>query len=217
VAKVRTTDAQRRQLDRILLHDIALLEKSRLVPTPAMLAKRLWPVWGAKIGLPGGSMLALVKRQLQSLKIEGLVGQYYGWGRNSDVQGWGLTGRGLARFGLFRPLSPEGSGTAHYPFPRVTPPPPPDHPRAQTQTNNSNSNEPAKPRVEVSREVFAAATLLGVSPLDTPERIQEAYRRWAKSLHPDRNPNPGDATKQLQRINAARDLLIEFANSRQRS
>ena len=64
--------------------------------------------------------------------------------------------------------------------------------------------------------MYEAAVLMGVSPLDPAERIDDAYRRWAKSLHPDRNPNPADSTDQLKRINAARELLIAFSRSRLR-
>ena len=50
--------------------------------------------------------------------------------------------------------------------------------------------------------------LLGVSQLATFDDIKAAYRRAARRLHPDANPNPG-ANTQFAQINAAYELLID--------
>ncbi len=58
------------------------------------------------------------------------------------------------------------------------------------------------------RAVLDAAALLGVDAGDPPEVIDAAYKSWVRTLHPDRNPNPKEATRQLQRINNAREILL---------
>lgn len=60
------------------------------------------------------------------------------------------------------------------------------------------------------RKVLDAAALLGVNATDSLEVIDAAYKSWAKSIHPDVNPNKKDATKQFQRINSAHDTLLEY-------
>jgi len=49
--------------------------------------------------------------------------------------------------------------------------------------------------------------LLGVTPAATREDIRSAYRRLARSLHPDVNPDPA-ATERFKRITRAYDVLI---------
>ncbi len=54
--------------------------------------------------------------------------------------------------------------------------------------------------------------LLGVSPDASPEEIRQAYRQCVRELHPDLNPDRAEwATRQLQRVNAAYDVLREPA------
>jgi hypothetical protein len=216
---MKTTLGQRRQLDQILAQDMATLEKAGYHPNAELLTRRLWPVWGKELGISGGSMLGLVNRQLRSLKVEGWVSdKIYPKLPGSRVSAWGLTDAGLASFGLRRGVPQQ-------------PPPPPaagSHQTAgggATGSNRAGSRHgatgdgfSARPdtRPEVPRPVYEASVLLGVSPLAAPEQVEEAYRRWAKTLHPDRNPNPGDSTEQLKRVNGARDLLLQYSRSRQR-
>ena len=214
---MKTTPGQRRQLDGILMQDMANIEKAGFHPTADMLTSRIWPVWGKGLGLSGGSMLGLVNRQLKSLRIEGWVSdRIYPKPRDSRAPAWGLTDAGLARFGLRRGSSPPS-------------PPPNPGPRQAAGGGNPNASGAGgqrgatgqgtayhgpDPRPEVPKSVYEAAILMGVSPLAPPERIDDAYRRWAKTLHPDRNPSPADSTDQLKRINAARELLLAFSRSR---
>jgi DnaJ domain len=65
-----------------------------------------------------------------------------------------------------------------------------------------------------SRSVLDAAALLGVSASDSVDVIDAAYMSWAKLLHPDVNPITKDATKQMQRVNHAKDVLLEYARRR---
>ncbi|WP_169239889.1 J domain-containing protein [Candidatus Roseilinea sp. NK_OTU-006] len=54
--------------------------------------------------------------------------------------------------------------------------------------------------------------ILGVSPNASPEEIRQAYRQCVRELHPDLNPDRAEwATRQLQRVNAAYDVLREPA------
>ena len=217
---MKTSPGQRRQLDGILMQDMANLEKAGFHPTADLLTSRIWPIWGKGLGLSGGSMLGLVDRQLKSLRIEGWVSdRIYPKPRDSRARAWGLTDAGLARFGLRRGSS------------QPQPPPPNSGPRQATGGGRPNASgvggqrgaagqgtarHGTDPRPEVPKSVYEAAILIGVNPLAPPERIDDAYRRWAKTLHPDRNPNPADSTDQLKRINAARELLIAFSRSRPR-
>lgn len=50
--------------------------------------------------------------------------------------------------------------------------------------------------------------ILGVSPSSTATEIKDAYRRAARRLHPDKNPNPG-AGVQFQDISVAYELLSD--------
>lgn len=216
---MKTTPAQRQQLDGILLRDILALEKAGFRPTSMMLATRYWPVWGKQLGLSGETMLSLVNRRLKSLKIEGWVSDHiYPRLPGSRAPAWGLTDAGLGHFGHRRggPTNPSQ-------------PPPSSDPRHgqgsgyraqpgggshQSTSGQESARRAPDTRPEVPRAVYEASVLLGVSPLASPEQIQGAYRSWAKSLHPDRNPNPQEAAEQLKRINGARDLLLEFLRTR---
>ncbi len=52
--------------------------------------------------------------------------------------------------------------------------------------------------------------LLGVSPRATTEEVREAWRRLAAAAHPDRHPEAvGAATRRLQLLNEARDVLCD--------
>ncbi|GAB4421265.1 MAG: hypothetical protein Kow00106_18120 [Anaerolineae bacterium] len=54
--------------------------------------------------------------------------------------------------------------------------------------------------------------ILGVSPNASAEEIRQAYRQCVRELHPDLNPDRAEwATRQLQRVNAAYDVLREPA------
>lgn len=85
---------------------------------------------------------------------------------------------------------------------------------SRPDANSSGGREGAAPGAKVPQRVYEAAVLLGVQVSDSPEVIDRAYKRWVKTLHPDRNPSPGDATQQMQRINDARDLLLEYSRNR---
>jgi hypothetical protein len=219
---MKTTPAQRKQLDGALLTDMVKLEQAGVHPTASILSTRLWPAgWGRHLGLSGGSFLGLINRQLESLKIEGWVSdRIYPKVTGSRARTWGLTVAGLAQFGLSRGGQP----------PPTQPPPSngarqthnPGHSRSpggggqsSAQWSGTRRRNP-DPRPEVPRSVYEAAVLLGVNPLAGTAEINEAYRRWAKSLHPDRNPSPQDSAEQLKRINGARDLLLDFSGTRQR-
>src|ERR1043165_9055029 len=43
----------------------------------------------------------------------------------------------------------------------------------------------------------------------TPEDIKKAYRKLARKLHPDLNPNDKEAHKKFQRINEANEVLSD--------
>ncbi len=49
--------------------------------------------------------------------------------------------------------------------------------------------------------------LLGVERSVSPEDLKQAYRRLAKELHPDRNPDDAHAAERFKEINAAYDVL----------
>ncbi len=49
--------------------------------------------------------------------------------------------------------------------------------------------------------------VLGVSPDASDDEIKRAYRKLAKKYHPDLNPGDEEATRQMQRINAAYEQI----------
>ncbi len=49
--------------------------------------------------------------------------------------------------------------------------------------------------------------LLGVARTATPEQIKSAYRKLARSLHPDLNPGNKQAEEKFKKVSAAYDLL----------
>jgi curved DNA-binding protein len=51
--------------------------------------------------------------------------------------------------------------------------------------------------------------ILGVSKSATDEDIKKAYRKLARKLHPDLNPNDKDAHKKFQQINEANEVLSD--------
>src|SRR5580765_233501 len=51
--------------------------------------------------------------------------------------------------------------------------------------------------------------ILGVSKTATEEDIKKAYRKLARKLHPDLNPNDKEAHKKFQQINEANEVLSD--------
>lgn len=51
--------------------------------------------------------------------------------------------------------------------------------------------------------------ILGVPPTATPEEIKAAYRKLARTLHPDMNPQDASAESRFKEITAAYDLLSD--------
>ena len=51
--------------------------------------------------------------------------------------------------------------------------------------------------------------LLGIERNATPEAIKSAYRKLARKLHPDLNPNDATAKKKFQEINEANEVLSD--------
>ena len=49
--------------------------------------------------------------------------------------------------------------------------------------------------------------VLGVSPSATKDEIKKAYRKLARTLHPDVNPNNKEAADKFKEVTAAYDLL----------
>lgn len=49
--------------------------------------------------------------------------------------------------------------------------------------------------------------VLDISPDASPEEIKKAYRKKAKEYHPDLHPNDPDATRKMNEINEAYDML----------
>src|ERR1700712_6071533 len=53
--------------------------------------------------------------------------------------------------------------------------------------------------------------ILGVSKTASEEDIKKAYRKLARKLHPDLNPNDKEANKKFQQINEANEVLSDPA------
>lgn len=51
--------------------------------------------------------------------------------------------------------------------------------------------------------------VLGVPKTATEEEIKKAYRRLARKLHPDLNPNDAEASKKFQQLNEANEVLSD--------
>src|SRR5450631_2520918 len=51
--------------------------------------------------------------------------------------------------------------------------------------------------------------ILGISKTATEEDIKKAYRKLARKLHPDLNPNDKEAGKKFQQINEANEVLSD--------
>lgn len=51
--------------------------------------------------------------------------------------------------------------------------------------------------------------ILGVDKKATPQEIKSAYRKRARKLHPDLNPNDKDAKRKFQEINEANEVLSD--------
>ncbi len=56
---------------------------------------------------------------------------------------------------------------------------------------------------------------LGVSKTATKDEIKKAYRKLARKLHPDLNPNDKDAHKKFQQINEANEVLSDAEKRKQ--
>ena len=51
--------------------------------------------------------------------------------------------------------------------------------------------------------------ILGISKTATEKDIKNAYRKLARKLHPDVNPNDKDAQRKFQEINEANEVLSD--------
>ncbi|MCX6305950.1 MAG: J domain-containing protein [Bacteroidetes bacterium] len=51
--------------------------------------------------------------------------------------------------------------------------------------------------------------ILGINKTATPREIKSAYRKLARKLHPDLNPNDKDAKRNFQQINEANEVLSD--------
>ncbi|MEI7661637.1 MAG: J domain-containing protein [Bacteroidota bacterium] len=51
--------------------------------------------------------------------------------------------------------------------------------------------------------------ILGIAKTATPKEIKTAYRKLARKLHPDLNPNDKDAKRKFQQINEANEVLSD--------
>ena len=51
--------------------------------------------------------------------------------------------------------------------------------------------------------------VLGIEKTASAEEIKKAYRKLARKLHPDLNPNDKDAHKKFQQVNEANEVLSD--------
>src|ERR1700743_932077 len=51
--------------------------------------------------------------------------------------------------------------------------------------------------------------VLGVPKTATEKEIKDAYRKLARKLHPDLNPNDAEASKKFQQLNEANEVLSD--------
>ena len=51
--------------------------------------------------------------------------------------------------------------------------------------------------------------ILGVPKTATQDEIKKAYRKLARKMHPDLNPNDKEAHKKFQQINEANEVLSD--------
>ena len=52
--------------------------------------------------------------------------------------------------------------------------------------------------------------ILGISKDASEDEIKKAYRRKAKECHPDLHPDDPDATRKMNDVNEAYDMLIRM-------
>lgn len=57
--------------------------------------------------------------------------------------------------------------------------------------------------------------VLGVSPGASPDEIKQAFRRRAKELHPDRNPDDPHAERRFQELGEAYEMLRDAPVARE--
>src|SRR4249920_1571680 len=51
--------------------------------------------------------------------------------------------------------------------------------------------------------------ILGITKTASEEDVKKAYRKLARKLHPDLNPNDKEANKKFQQINEANEVLSD--------
>src|SRR6185312_6986409 len=79
--------------------------------------------------------------------------------------------------------------------------------RRRSLTDDARSTNERHLVQSVARDYYG---LLGVSPKATPDEIKRAYRRLARELHPDVNPDP-TAQQKFKDVTAAYEVLSDPA------